>query len=338
MTQETSNSAAISLQLGRVHDVAGRLAEAALAYEQAVSDAASSGEGPVLVEALRRLGVVRHRRNDADGGRDCCARSYREAVELGDLLLAGEALNALAGLDFDAGAITAARASYVNALALAGSSQSLQGRIEQNLGILDSVQGDHVSAYGHYRRALEAFRQAGDDTGTALAQHNLGVTASRRGDWEEAERSLTRSAVLAGHLGDFFLKALCELHRAEVCHARQHYADALTRAESALATFEQLGDQRAMSDAYKVIGKILRVSGRLELAEQRLRHALAIAAENGWILGQAEASREVAHLLEQNGRKQEALVYFRDAYDLFGRLAALADLREVAQHITALAA
>src|ERR1043166_4876088 len=339
MTQEaTPNSAAVSLQLGRVHDVAGRLEDAALAYEQAASDAASSGERQVLVEALRRLGVVRHRRNDADGGRDCCARSYREAVELGDLLLAGEALNALAGFDFEAGAIAASRASNVNALALAGSSHSLQGRIEQNLGILDSVQGDHAGAYAHYRRALEAFRQTGDDSGTALAQHNLGVTASRRGDWEEAERSLTRSAVLAAHLGDFFLKALCELHRAEVCHARQHYADALTRAESALATFEQLGDQRAISDAYKVIGKILRDSGGLEPAEQRLKHALAIAADNGWILGQAEASREIAHLLEHSGHKQEAMRYFRDAYDLFGRLAALADLRDVASHITALAA
>lgn len=338
MTLEVGNSAAISLQLGRVHDVAGRLEDAACAYEQAVSDAADSGERQVLVEALRRLGVVRHRRNDADAGRDYCARSYREAVELGDLLLAGEALNALGGFDFDAGAIAAARASYVNALALAGASQSLQGRIEQNLGILDSVQGEHASAYAHYRRALEAFRQAGDEAGTALAQHNLGVTATRRGDWEEAERSLTRSAVLACHLGDCFLKALCDLHRAEVCHARQHFSDALARAESALATFEQLGDQRAISDAYKVIGKILRDSGRLELAEQRLKHALVIAAANGWTLGQAEASREIAHLLKQNGRSQEALAYLREAYDLFGRLAARADLRDVAQHISALAA
>ena len=325
------------LQLGRSHDLAGRLEAAASAYEQAVRDA-TDDERPVLAEALRRLGVVRHRRNDPEGGRDCCARSYRESVELGDLLLAGEALNALAGFDFEAGAMAAARASYVNALALAGSSPALLGRIEQNLGILDSVQGDHASAYAHYRRALEAFRQTSDETGSAIAHHNLGVTAGRRGDWEEAERSLTKSAVLAGHLGDFFLKGLCELHRAEVSHARQHYADALTRAESALSSFEQLGDQRAISDAYKVIGKVLRDSGRLALAEDRLRHSLALAVESGWILGQAETARELARLYQGNGRTQEALALYRDAYDLFGRLAALGDIRDVAQQITALAA
>jgi tetratricopeptide (TPR) repeat protein len=327
-----------SLQLGRSHDIAGRLDDAALAYEQAANEAAATGERARLAEALRRLGVVRHRRNDPDGGTECCANSYREAVAAGDLILAGEALNALAGFEFEAGAMAAARASYVNALALAGSSASLLGRIEQNLGILDSVQGDHASAYAHYRRALEAFRQAGDEAGTAIAHHNLGVTASRCGDWEEAERSLTKSAVLAGHLGDSFLRGLCELHRAEVCHVRQQYAAALTRAESGLEIFEQLGDQRAISDAYKVIGKVLRDSGRLALAEDRLRKSLTIASEAGWVLGQAEASRELGRLHASNGRKQEALALFHDAYDLFGRLAARLDIRDVAQRITELAA
>ena len=326
-----------SLQLGRTHDLAGRLEDAALAYEQGANDAVASGERTRLVEALRRLGVVRHRLNDPDGGSECCAQSYREAVAIGDLILAAEALNALAGFEFEAGAMAAARASYVNALALAGSSASLLGRIEQNLGILDSVQGDHASAYAHYRRGLEAFRQVGDEGGTAIAHHNLGVTASRCGDWEEAERSLTKSAVLAGHLGDFFLRGLCELHRAEVCHMRQQYAAALTRAESALETFEQLGDPRAISDAYKVIGRVLRDSGRLALAEERLRTSLTLASESGWVLGQAEATRELARLYAGNGRKQEALALFRDAHDLFGRLAARLDIRDCAQRITELA-
>jgi tetratricopeptide (TPR) repeat protein len=342
MSQEPASPAqsavANVLLLGRAHDLAGRLEDAATAYEQAANDAIAAGERLRLAEALRRLGVVRHRRNDPDGGRECCAQSYREAIAVGDLLLAGEALNALAGFEFERGAMAAARATYVNALALAGASPSLLGRIEQNLGILDSVQGDHASAYAHYRRALEAFRQHGDEAGTAIAHHNLGVTASRCGDWEEAERSLTKSAVLAGQLGDFFLGGLCELHRAEVCHARQHYSTALARAESALATFEQLGDQRAISDAYKVIGQVLRDSGRLVPAEERLRAALALATESGWVLGQAEAARELARLQADNGKKQEALALFRDAHDLFGRLAARLDIRDCAQRITELAA
>jgi tetratricopeptide (TPR) repeat protein len=331
-------SARHSLQTGRTHDTAGRLDDAAVAYELCAREAEALGEREVLVEALRRLGVVRHRRADPTRGRELCGRSYREAVVLGDLILAGEALNALAAFEFEAGQMAAARSGFLSALALAGGSPALLGRIEQNLGIIDSVQGEHDGAFAHYRRALEAFRQIGDESGCAIASHNLGVTASRRGDLEEAERSLTKSAALAGQLGDYYLRGLCDLHRAEVCHARQQYVDALNRAEKALESFERLGDQRSISAAYRVIGKVLRDSGRLVLAEERLRTAMRLAVQSGWVLGQAEASRELGRLHQSNGKKQEALALFREAYDLFGRLAARLDIRDVAQRITELAA
>ncbi len=323
---------------GRAHDIAGRLEAAAACYEQAARDAELAGEHDLLVEALRRLGVVRHRCEDPARARELCARSYREAVVLGDLILAGEALNALAGFEFEAGQLAAARSGYLNALGLAGSSPALLGRIEQNLGIIDSVQGEHDGAVVHYRRALEAFRQIGDEGGCAIANHNLGVTASRRGDLEEAERSLTKSAVIATQLGDCYLRGLCELHRADVSHARQLYGDALTRAETALDTFERLGDRRAISAAYRVIGKVLRDSGRLALAEDRLRTAMSLAVDSQWVLGRAEASRELGRLYQGSGRKQEALALFRESYDLFGRLAARVDIRDLAQRITELAA
>jgi len=321
---------------GRAHDVAGRLEAAAECYEQAAREAEEGQDHDVAVEALRRLGVVRHRCEDPVQGRELCARSYREAVVLGDLILAGEALNALAGFEFEAGQLAAARSGFLNALALAGSSPALLGRIEQNLGIIDSVQGEHDGAFAHYRRALEAFRQIGDETGCALANHNLGVTAIRRGDLEEAERSLTKSAAIAIQLGDCYLRGLCELHRAEVCHAKQLFGDALNRAEAALDTFERLGDRRSISAAYRVIGKVLTDSGRLTLAEDRLRTAIRLSVESRWVLGQAEATRELARLLQGLGRRHEALALFRESYDLFGRLAALVDIRDVATRISAL--
>lgn len=327
-----------ALEIGRTHDFAGRLDDAAAAYQKTVRLAEAAGDRPALVDALRRLGVVHHRRG-ADGlARELCARSYREAVSLGELVFAGEALNALAGFDYEAGQMAAARSNFVNALALGGSSPSLLGRIEQNLGILDSVQGDHDRAFAHYRRALEAFKQAGDEGGCAIAYHNLGLISSRRGELEEAERAFVQSASMAQRVGDVYLQGLCELHRAEVSHARQHYADAMLRSECALRSFERLGDRRAKSDAYKVIGKVLRDSGRLALAEERLRTAMSLALESGWLLGQAEVSRELARLHQGNGRKQEALALLKDAHGLYGQLEARIDLQDVDQRIAELAA
>jgi len=324
------------LRNGQSQDRAGRLDDALASYEQAVRLAEGSGEQAALVEALRRLGVVHHRRNEAERATELCRRSYREAVQLGDLVLAGEALNALAGFEFESGEIAAARGIYLNALALAGSAAPLRGRIEQNLGILACIQGEHQEAYDHYRRSLEAFEGAQDERGCALAHHNLGMIASRRGELDEAERCFEQSAAEAARAGDIHLEGLCELNRAEVCHTRQQFGDAMRRAEAALDIFQRLGDHRAKSDAYRIIGMVFRDTGRPALADERLRRSVALALETGSLLGQAEASRELGRLHQSVGRNQEALTLLNAAHGLFQRLDARVDLVDVSRKMSEL--
>jgi putative nucleotidyltransferase with HDIG domain len=324
------------LRNGQSQERTGRLDEARASFEQAVRLAGSSGEDAALVEALRRLGVVHHRRNEPARATELCRRSYCEAIELGDLVLAGEALNALAGFAFEAGETTAARGIYTNALALAASSAPLRGRVEQNLGILACIRGDHQEAYDHYHRALEAFEGAEDERGSALAHHNLALIASRRGELDEAERRFEQSAAGAARAGDIHLEGLCELNRAEVCHARQQFGDAMRRAEAALDIFRRLGDQRARSDAYRVIGMVFRDTGCPALAEERLRTSITLALETGSLLCQAEASRELGRLHQSIGRNQEALTLLTAAHGLFQRLDARVDLVDVSRKMSEL--
>jgi tetratricopeptide (TPR) repeat protein len=332
------SSARDALEAGRRHDLAGRLDAAAVSYRLAVEVAEESREPAVLVEALRRLGVLHHRQSAPEPAVALCTRSYRKALELGDRILAGSALNALAGFSFDAGDLLNARAQYLNALELASGSAPLLGRIEQNLGILDSVQGRHQDAFDHYRQALEAFENAGDDAGCAIALHNLGLIACRRGELEDAERSLERSAAIAERIGDVYLAGLCELHRAEVLHARQRYDEAGRRAESALRRFEGLGDVRGRAEACRVIGQVLRDTRRPVQAEERLRAAVALSAGDGWLLGQAEAARELARLHQRAGQDEEALSLLGVAQLLFRRLDARLEVEDVAQRMAELAA
>lgn len=324
------------LRKGGAHDRAGRMADAVAAYEEAVRVAEQTGERAVLVEGLRRLGVVHHRRGQPELARALCRRSHEEALTLGDLTLAGESLNALAGFDVEQGEIASARATYAAALALAGSSAVLRGRVEQNLGILTNIQGDHAGASQHYRRSLEAFELAGDERGAAIAYHNLGMVATQRGALADAEESFGRSIAIAARVGDVYLEGLCHLNLGEVCHARQQYGDAMLRAEKALATFEQIGARMDKSDAYRLIGMVFRDTGRSALADARLRTACSLAVETGWILGQAEASRELARLYQGTGRNQEALTLLNTAHGLFNRLDARRDLVDVGRKMTEL--
>ncbi len=336
MRASDSRPAGDLLRAGRAHDRAGRLDDAVAAYEQAVEVGEKSRELAVLTEAQRRLGVVHHRRNNGAEARELCRRSYDGALGMGDLVLAGEALNSLGGFEAEAGHLAAARTTYQKALELAFASEELLGRIEQNLGILATIHGDYEAALNHYQRSLDSFSEAMDERGCAIAYHNLGLIATHRAEFEAAEGHFTKSAAIAVRFGDIHLQGLCQLNHAEVCHARQQYGDALRRAEAALTIFEQLGARMDKSGAYKVIGMVFRDTGRHALGEQRLRAAIDLAVETGWVLGQAEASRELARLHQLVGRNQDALVLLNSAHQLFSGLEARVELVDVSRKMGSL--
>src|SRR3972149_9582735 len=71
-----------------VHDArererAGCIPEAIECYEAAVAQAERNGEQTILAEALRRLGVLRHQRDECEAARRLCHRGYEGACPTG---------------------------------------------------------------------------------------------------------------------------------------------------------------------------------------------------------------------------------------------------------------
>ena len=317
------------LARAREHERAGCVTDAMAEYESAIDAAERAGDRTVLAEALRRLAVMHHHRGDGERARTLCARSYDVAAEAGHDILAAEALNARAGFEFQTGEIARAHETFRCALALGGASLELRARIEQNLGILATIRGDVASALAHYERSLEACRSRGDDGGCAIAYHNLGMLSADRGLWDDADRYFRRSLEIAEAVGDVHLRGLCLLNHGDVFLARQQYDQARQCAEVALGIFDQLGARLDKADAYKLIGIVYRETGRLALAESRLRSAIDLAVGTGSALSEAESSRELARLYQAMGRNQDALTLLNAAHRLFGRLDARVDLVDV---------
>jgi putative nucleotidyltransferase with HDIG domain len=324
------------LDEARDRERAGRMSDAIACYESAIAVAESRGEDAVLAQALRRLGIARHQRGEQARARDICRRSYEVARRMGSDQLAAEALNTIGVLDLTTGSLGDARRAFLEALALGGSSRGLRARVEQNLGILANIQGELDEALARYGRSLDAYREAGDEHGCAIAYHNLGMVSADRRLWDQAERYFGESLALAERLGDGQLQGLCLVNQAEVDVARQRYENALQNAEAALARFDRLGARGPKADAYRVIGMVYRESGRPALAEARLRAAIDLAVAAGSVLGEAEASRELALLYQATGRNQEALRQLNVAYRLFRRLDARVDLVDVGGRVAEL--
>jgi tetratricopeptide (TPR) repeat protein len=147
--------------------------------------ARAGGESVVLAKALRRLSVLLHLRGEP-GARDMCRDSFDVAMALGDRLLAAEAENTGASFAFEAGETEAARDAYHRALGLADGDAELEGRIEQNLGIVANVHGDLPAALEHYHRSLDRFKTVRNLAGCAIAYHSLGLISTDQGLWQAA--------------------------------------------------------------------------------------------------------------------------------------------------------
>jgi tetratricopeptide (TPR) repeat protein len=331
-----SHRAGELLREGRAHELGGCVTEALQCYTAAIAAAEQSRERVVLAESLRRSGVVHHLRSQPALARKQCERSYEIANDLGDTVLAAEALNALAGFALERGAMAEAKEKFERALQLGGSSPHIRGRTEQNLGVLANVQGSPDDAIAHYRQSLFSFESIGDDRGCAIAYHNLGMVSADCERWDDADRYFRLSLGISRAIGDIHLEGLGLLNHAEVYLARQQYDLARQNAESALGIFDQLGGQIDKADAYRVIGRAYREMGRHPLAESRLRTAMEMAVGTGSVLTEAEAARELALLYQVMGRKQEALSYLNVARTLFGRLDARLDLVDVSARINQL--
>jgi putative nucleotidyltransferase with HDIG domain len=328
--------AADLLHEARSRERAACIPEAIRCYEAAISAAERCGEKPILAEALRRLAVVMHHRNESSRARELCKRSYKVACDLQNDVLAAEALNTLGGLAVRMGDIEDARNHFRQALERGGHARELRARVELNLGVLANIRGELVDAVAHYERSVESYRATNDEHGSATAYVNLGIahTDLRQYDW--ADSYFSKSFEIAERAGDAHLQGMCLVNHAEAHFLRERYDAARRMAEAALAIFDQLDSRADKSEAYKMIGMVYRETGRPALAESRLRTAIDLAVSAGSVLNEAEAARELARLMQAMGRNQDALTLLNTAHRLFGRLDARVDLVHVGGKVSEL--
>jgi putative nucleotidyltransferase with HDIG domain len=336
LTGGAPGSSADLLLSAREQERAGCIPEAIQKYEAAIEQAARAGERRTEAEALRRLAVVLHQRNERERAHDLCERSQHVARELGNNVLAGEALNTLGAMLWHEGQLSEAKETLLRALDFEDTSSELRARVEQNLGVVANIRGDLEDALAHYSRSLAEYQTIGDEHGCALAHHNLGIVSRHQERFDEADRCFRLSLEIAERAGDLHLQGLCLLNHAEVHLARQLFDAARKNAEASLAIFDQLGMREHKASAYRVIGVVYRETGRPALSESRLRSAIELAVTAHSLLHEAEASRELAMLYQAMGRNQEALSLLNAAHGLFSRLDAKTELINVGGKVAAL--
>jgi len=319
---------ALSLEVGRREELSGRIPEALESYARALDGARRLGLASTEIEALRRLAVLHHLRAEGAAARELCRRSYEIALARGERILAGEALNTLAGFDLERGRLREARKYYLQALRLARRSPAVVAKIEQNLGTLAAQRAEWSEAEKHFSRSLAACRKGRVARGAAISCHNLARLHTDRGDWMQAHRYFRLCQVEADDIGDCHLRALAALGLAEVYLALGSHEPGRQSGETALRLFSELDARRDRAAAHRILGVIFRETGRLSLAESHLRSSLEMAHGAECRLAEARAFRDLARLQLKTDRSAEALSSFGRACDLFTEAGAQSELLE----------
>lgn len=166
----------------------------------------------------------------------------------------------------------------------------------------------------------------------------MALIARARGEADLAVSRLAKSVELAKSQGDLHLEGLCHLGQAEVSHDQQQYAAAKTSVLRALEIFELLDLPMDRSGAHRVLGMVYRETGKQREAAHQFRRAVHLAEETRWVLGEAEALREMARLNEQSGCKTEAVTLLTVAHGLFSHVEARVEVAEVSRRLMELAA
>jgi DNA-binding SARP family transcriptional activator len=179
---------------------------------------------------------------------------------------------------------------------------------------------DTLIVLGRYREALVELEQAaahgGEDAALALIEHRLAGVHDRLGSWDIASAHLSSALEIGGD--DPVLSARIQADRALVAY-RLGEDDAARLAELALEKATSCADPRALAQARNVAGVLAGLAGDHRRGEDLLRASLSICRQLSDPGPAVAALNNLARLLADDGRDEEALRAAEEALELGAR-------------------
>lgn len=270
-----------------------------------------AGERQRGAEAARRARLHYHEAADSEG-------------EASALILLGD-------MELDGDHLADARQAYVEARQLLAPSgeQAHQAAVLMRLGLLHRLEEKPREAIEFFQSAIELFAAAGDLSGEALANMQIGHVArglEKRDD--DAVMHYAHARALYGKSGDTLgeAHAMKALGHLQTLLGRPDQAHEML--EGAIDRFAENGDPLDEAEATGGLGLLLRSIGNEEAAYDAFRRACKLYAGAGHLEGEAQMLMELGEI-EAGRNPKHARKTFQHAADLFQR-AGEQDLHEAA--------
>ncbi len=245
----------------------------------------------------------------------------------GDRSALRRAINMMGAADFQLGELEVAEPEFERAVELGQQDGDylLVARATNNLGMIANIRAQRERALGLYAVALAAYQRLGDARGLAQSYHNIAITFRDLGDLEQADENELRAIEFARDAAYPTLVAQARLGRAELGYRKGDAAFAEAAAARVAADFASLAEPIQEADALRLVGLAALAQDKVDVANEALDHALALARRTGGALGEAEILQARAHLRLREGDRAGMRENARAAIAIFARLQAHCD-------------
>ena len=313
----------------------GRRQLARQRYESALYLLREGSESATACTILRRIGRTYLDDGDVAAGWDVLTAALAVAEAIDNAGQIAHTVNVMAISYAQRGMLDQAQPLYEDAgrMARVAGDERLVAMIEQNLGIIASMQGDVAKALEHHTRSVDRYRTLNlrEELGRQL--NNLGMAYSGLGRADDAEAAYDEAHAIARGCGDSFTRLMVEVNRVGLLIARADHDVARHRCAAILQESKELGETRLVAETYKFCGVIARNTNVLDEAERYLALAFEHAMQREDLLLSAETAREQAELFLTLGRNRDTLKSLSLSHRLFTQLKARQEIANVARRL-----
>jgi putative nucleotidyltransferase with HDIG domain len=292
-------------------------------------------DGLAATAVVRRIARAYIDDAQSDVALDCLSAALGMSEALGELSGQAHALNLMAIANDLRGELDEAERLYDTALrrATAAGDEPLIAMIAQNLGIFASRRGDFLAALDHYASSLVTYRTAGLREYLGPVLNNMGLVYTQLDRLDEAQAAYDEAVIHCNANGDAPHRLLALINSTDLWIARGDIERAASVCRTVLDEATASGDQRALAETHKQLGIIARMRGDLVESELQLATAYDSAMRREDLLLAAETVSEQAQLYERMGKNRETLQALSLSHNLFTKLRAQRSLADLKKRI-----
>jgi class 3 adenylate cyclase/tetratricopeptide (TPR) repeat protein len=188
------------------------------------------------------------------------------------------------------------------------------------LADIEQMGGNHDTAVEIFGRALDLWRELGDEQGMAGALRGRGLTAMFEGDLDTADSHFTEALAAYRRVKDLRGEAWALQNLSMISFFRGDADGAEQRLAAAGEMFHDLSDWGGLNWSFALLAWVRFMQGRLEEAEQLAREQIAESEVSGnrWVTGILAVL--IGNVSLWSGRPDAAVECARDAIAQFGAI------------------